>query len=334
MGNGIFLSYRRSDSEASARRLYDDLEAAFGAERILCDIEMPASGRDFVDLIDQSLGGCSAVLVLIGPAFLARAQAPDDYVNQEIARALASGLPVMPVLLERARMPALADLPEPLQGLAYRNAIELSTRNWRQDVAGLIDALRRITGEAVRPAGGLLAGLRRMFEPVPAAMPALPHRTAARSAPATLAAPPAPPAAERDIFISYAFEDEPWAQQVVATLEAQGYGCWIASRDIVPGSPSYAREIARAIKSARLLVVVLSTATNGSDDVLNEITLAKNNGVPRLPLRVDAGTMDEGLEYYFSQAQRLESATQDRVELLQRLARAVAQQLGAPRPAG
>ena len=84
----------------------------------------------------------------------------------------------------------------------------------------------------------------------------------------------------------------------------------------------------------RLLVVVLSAATNGSDDVLNEITLAKNNGVPRLPLRIDTSAMDEGLEYYFSQAQRLESATQDPAELLQRLARAVAQQLGAPRPAG
>lgn len=310
MGNAIFLSYRRSDSAASARRLVDDLGDSFGRERILVDLEMPEPGRSFTDLIDQTLRACSAVVVVIGPAFLQRLRDPADFVRQEIERALASGLPVLPVLVDDARMPALADLPESLAGLDYRQAVQLSHRGWRQGVVQLTQALLRVAAEPAPP------------RPAPAPAPARPPP------------PVAPPAAVRDIFISYAFEDEAWAQRVVATLEAQGYACWIASRDIVPGSPSYAREITRAIKSVRLLVVVLSAATNGSDDVLGEITLAKNNGVPRLPLRIDASAMDEGLEYFFSQAQRLESATQDAAELLQRLARAVAQQLGAPRPAG
>lgn len=323
MGNGIFISYRRSDSGAWAMRLHDDLVAAFGAGRILCDLEAPLSGHDIVELIDKTLAGCSAVLVLIGPAFVSRPLSPDNFVHQEIARALASGLPVLPVLLDGARMPELADLPEPLQGLVYRNAIELSGSQWQKDVARLIEALRRSAGEAARPAGSWSDRVLQLFADPPA-----PAR-----APAPAAKAPPPTAPTRDIFISYAFEDEAWAQKVVATLEGQGYRCWIASRDIVPGTASYAREITRAIKSVRLLVVVLSASTNGSDDVLSEITLAKNNGVPRLPLRVDASAMDEGLEYFFSQAQRLESATQDPAELLQRLARAVAQQLGARGPA-
>lgn len=331
MGRSIFLSYRRGDSQAIAGRLADDLGAAFGPERILFDRDLPDPGLPYADAVDQTLAGCAAVVVVIGPAFRARLQDPRDFVRQEIARGLASGLPVLPVLVNGAAMPAAAELPDDLTGLAFRQALAIDTGRWRSDVAALVEALRRVAGEAARPVG-VLAGLRKLLDagpPAPAQVP-----PARRAAPAPAPPPPAKPAAARDIFISYAFEDEAWAQQVVATLEGQGYTCWIASRDIVPGSASYAREITRAIKSVRLLVVVLSAATNGSDDVLNEITLAKNNGVPRLPLRVDASAMDEGLEYYFSQAQRLESATQDPAELLQRLARAVAQQLGSPRPAG
>ena len=39
-----------------------------------------------------------------------------------------------------------------------------------------------------------------------------------------------------DIFISYAHQDRTIANAVCATLEAHGIRCWIAPRDILPGS--------------------------------------------------------------------------------------------------
>jgi hypothetical protein len=40
----------------------------------------------------------------------------------------------------------------------------------------------------------------------------------------------------RDVFISYSSKDKPTADAVCATLEANGIRCWIAPRDVVPGS--------------------------------------------------------------------------------------------------
>ena len=39
-----------------------------------------------------------------------------------------------------------------------------------------------------------------------------------------------------DIFVSYAHQDRTVANAVCATLEAHGIRCWIAPRDILPGS--------------------------------------------------------------------------------------------------
>ena len=40
----------------------------------------------------------------------------------------------------------------------------------------------------------------------------------------------------RDVFVSYATEDRSTAEAVCAALEASGLRCWIAPRDIHPGS--------------------------------------------------------------------------------------------------
>ena len=59
-----------------------------------------------------------------------------------------------------------------------------------------------------------------------------------------------------DVFISYASQDATAANAVVVALEGRGVKCWIAPRDVVPGS-LYADEIVRAINEARVVVLVL-----------------------------------------------------------------------------
>jgi hypothetical protein len=67
---------------------------------------------------------------------------PDDYVRLEIASALKRGVPVIPVLVHEAHMPALDLLPEDLKDLRYRNSAELTHARWNSDVTLLVAALK------------------------------------------------------------------------------------------------------------------------------------------------------------------------------------------------
>lgn len=348
--SGIYISYRREDTRLLARRLVQDLAAVFGEQRLVVDTSMPA-GVDFLDHAAGSLASCRVMLVLMGPRWLTaanahglpRIQSPDDWVHAEIAAALQLGLAVVPVLLDGAAMPHADDLPEDLRPLTMRNAALVSSSRWRADVQQLTQALATLDALEAPPASltdSIRGGLRSLFGNRVAA-PALPARQVGARPPDRQPANPIPAtrptavhrAASKDIFISYAFEDEAWAQRVVQALEPLGYACWVASRDIVPGTPSYAREITRAIRTSRLFIVLLSAASSESDDVLNEITLAKDNKVPRLPLRIDDAPLGDGMLYFFSQAQRLDGGTLSEAAVIDRLTASVQQQLGAPGPA-
>ena len=45
--HGIFVSYRRSDSEAHTGRVYDRLVSGFGKEKIFKDVDSIPLGTDF-----------------------------------------------------------------------------------------------------------------------------------------------------------------------------------------------------------------------------------------------------------------------------------------------
>lgn len=147
----LFLSYRRDDSAGFAGRLADGLEAEFGAGSVFRDVDDIHPGQDFVDAIRDHLRQVDAVLVMIGPRWLAssaggqrRLDDPEDFVRREIQTALASGKPVIPVLVGGAAMPAGAELPEAIADLARRQAVVLSDAGWRDDVRHLMDALRAL----------------------------------------------------------------------------------------------------------------------------------------------------------------------------------------------
>jgi len=151
--SGVFLSYRREDSAGFAGRLADGLEAEFGAGSVFRDVDDIRPGEDFQLAIDSQLRSVDAVLVLIGPRWLEaridgarRLDEPADFVRQEVATALASGKPVIPLLVGGALMPGEADLPAPLAGLARRQAVVLSDGGWQGDVARLVASLRPLLG--------------------------------------------------------------------------------------------------------------------------------------------------------------------------------------------
>ena len=149
----LFISYRREDSAAYAGRLYDRLNAHFGADSVFMDINTLEPGIDFVEVIEHAMSQCDILLVLIGPGWLSVADAmgqrrldnPKDFVRLEIQVGLERDIRVIPVLVGDATMPDSPDLPEALIKLARRNALELSDIRWHADVDKLIGIVEKLS---------------------------------------------------------------------------------------------------------------------------------------------------------------------------------------------
>jgi hypothetical protein len=145
----IFISYRRDDTEGESGRLYDELVRQFGGGSVFMDVVDIGAGRDFREAIDESLASCGVFLALIGPSWLdvkddagiRRLDDPKDFVRLEIASALKRSLPVLPILVRKARMPKPEQLPDDLKEFTFLSALELTHVHWDSDVEVLIKSL-------------------------------------------------------------------------------------------------------------------------------------------------------------------------------------------------
>lgn len=176
----IFISYRRADTQATAGRMAQFLDGIPAVDETFLDVDDIPVGEDFERRIGRRLERASHVLVLIGTAWRGegagggpRILEDNDMVRREVRLALARGAKVVPVVLDAARMPQPAELPEDLKPLAGLNAFSLRTSHFNEDMDDLLDALAgRSTGRrsrwrrpplapagiALRVLGGLAAG--------------------------------------------------------------------------------------------------------------------------------------------------------------------------------
>ncbi|MEF8704247.1 MAG: toll/interleukin-1 receptor domain-containing protein, partial [Candidatus Accumulibacter sp. UW26] len=130
----IFICYRRQDSEQAASRLAADLRRYFGRKQVFQDFASIDPGADVVETVQRGLDTCAAVLVVIGPQWLSPVDrdgrpidAPGKWVRYEVAESLKrSGVRVIPVLLDDAKMPSADDVPDDLKRLADRHAFPLT----------------------------------------------------------------------------------------------------------------------------------------------------------------------------------------------------------------
>ena len=169
---GIFISYRRADSDVAAGRLADDLSRTFGPDTIFRDIERLEPGEDYVKALDRALDTCVAVIAVIGPRWLTitdekgnrRLADPNDWVHVEIHRALERQIRVIPVLLPGTIMPQEGEMPQDIKELPTHQAFELSDRHWKQELEILVGALEKIPGIAKHPNGGANAIYRPLID--------------------------------------------------------------------------------------------------------------------------------------------------------------------------
>jgi AAA+ ATPase superfamily predicted ATPase len=106
----------------------------------------------------------------------------------------------------------------------------------------------------------------------------------------------------REIFVSYSNLDKEFTDQLCHSLEEQGYPCWMAPRDILPGA-KYAEAIIDAINSSKVFLLVLSANSNSSSQVSKEIERAASKDIPIIPVRLDDVALSKSMEYYISNCQ-------------------------------
>jgi hypothetical protein len=149
---GIFINYRREDAPGVAGRLFDRLASNYPRHEMFMDVDAMKPGRDFVKQVDEHVAKCAVVLAVIGPAWLSAVDAkgrrkldlPRDYVRLELAAALKREIPVIPLLVNGATMPAENDLPKELKSLPSRHALELRHSRFSADSDAVIQALSEI----------------------------------------------------------------------------------------------------------------------------------------------------------------------------------------------
>ncbi|MBZ0300785.1 MAG: toll/interleukin-1 receptor domain-containing protein [Anaerolineae bacterium] len=146
----VFISYRRSDSIDICGRIYDRLSGSLGREAVFKDVDNIPLGVDFVEHLSNAVKDCTVLLAVIGPQWVhvvdasgsRRLHDPNDFVRIEIESALRQGVRVVPVLVGGATMPATEELPETLQPLTRRNAIQVRPDpDFHNDMTRLIKGL-------------------------------------------------------------------------------------------------------------------------------------------------------------------------------------------------
>jgi TPR repeat protein len=131
-----------------------------------------------------------------------------------------------------------------------------------------------------------------------------------------------PDPATRDVFISYSSHDKLTADAICGTLEHDRVRCWIAPRDVLPGV-SYGEAIIDGINISKVMVVVLSSASNGSPQVLREVERAVSKGIPIIPFRIEDVTPSKSMEYFLSAPHWLDALTKPVEAHIQRLSQVV-----------
>ncbi len=111
-----------------------------------------------------------------------------------------------------------------------------------------------------------------------------------------------------DVFISYASKDKTAADAVCARLEAAGIRCWIAPRDITPGT-SYGEAIIEAIHGLKVMVLVFSSNANLSAHIPKEVERAVSSGVTIIPFRIEDVAPGKSLDYFIGSVHWLDAMT-------------------------
>jgi hypothetical protein len=150
MSAKVFLSYRREDSAGYAGRVQDRLAQEFGRDLLFMDVDTVPLGVNFVTVLHNEVAKCEVLLAVIGPHWLdarddagnRRLDDPHDFVRIEIGAALQRNIPVIPILLDGAKVPKANQLPKDLEELSLRNGLDVRHASFHNDIDKLVQGLK------------------------------------------------------------------------------------------------------------------------------------------------------------------------------------------------
>ena len=292
MLGGVFICYRREDSGGYAGRIYDRLAKRLGRKNVFIDVDNIPPGLDFVDVLSERVGACTALIAIIGRDWVSiadkenrrRIDDPHDFVHIEIAAALDRGIRVIPVLVENATMPRAEDLPDSLKKLSRRQGIEVSLARFDTDVRKLTRALeeevrQRKVAEAERAARegepakveGRNERARQLAEIE--ARWAIEEQRAGEAAKADRAGgkdtiaenraalapkpPPLAPGKSWHVFISYRSVSRPWVLALYDILNGLGYKVFLDQYVLTAAAP-LAVSLEEALDASQSAILIWS----------------------------------------------------------------------------
>jgi TIR domain len=105
-----------------------------------------------------------------------------------------------------------------------------------------------------------------------------------------------------EIFITCSSKDQKVSRTICAALENRGLTCWISSRDVKPGQ-NFQEQIVKAIRAAKIMVLVFTSNANNSNEIKKELALASQNNLVVIPVRIEDVTPNEAFAYEFATRQ-------------------------------
>jgi hypothetical protein len=104
------------------------------------------------------------------------------------------------------------------------------------------------------------------------------------------------------IFITHSSKDQKVARTICTALEHRGLACWISSRNVRPGQ-NYQEQIVKAIRTAKIMVLVFTANANNSNEIKKELALASQNNLVVIPVRIEDVVPNEAFAYEFATRQ-------------------------------
>ncbi|HEU5375395.1 MAG TPA: toll/interleukin-1 receptor domain-containing protein [Ktedonobacteraceae bacterium] len=275
----LFYSYAHADE-----RLRKHLETHLSALRQQGVItewhdRKIVAGTDWKQSIDTHLMTAKVILLLISPDFLASDYCYSVEMQRALARHARGDAYVIPVILR----------PVDWQGTPFAHLQCMPT-----DAKPVTMWANR--DEAFRDVATAIRAAIEQLQPHPSQSLATQQTT---FAPAQIPAPASPPNTLSDYHscvLSYAAEDQAFAEKLHADLQSSGVSCWFASHDLKIGD-KLRTQIYEAIQGKDKLLLILSDHAVTSDWVEREVELVfeRERQPPRtlvlFPIRLDDAVM-------------------------------------------
>ena len=126
-----------------------------------------------------------------------------------------------------------------------------------------------------------------------------------------------------EVFISYSSLDRDQVMPVVESLRGSGISVWVDEGNI-HAADLWSEQIVQAIADCRVMVVMLSSNSTDSRNVVKEVMLASEQNKALLPVYLEPAEIPAKLQYQLAGIQHLELYGQNEQQVLEDLANGLA----------